>query len=128
MPLTADPSVTMGTTAGALASQSLAASAAVSFIADFSSSLLGGVIQVGSKGGVTVAATNGCLVQAFSTCDGGTTYDNIAFGGVNFIIANAVSTQYYQSFTLPTGKYKITLTNQDATNAITVQATTSTVA
>ena len=128
MPLTADPSVTMGTTAGALASAPLAAATATSFFVDFSSNSLGGFVQIGSKGGSTVGTPNGCLVQAFSTCDGGTTYDNLPFGGVNFSIANAANTQYYQSFQLPTGKYKITLSNQDASYAITIQATTSTVA
>jgi hypothetical protein len=127
MSLSADPSVTMGTTAGALSSQSLAASGTQNFIVDFSATQLGGYVQIGNKPGASVSTTTGVLVQAFNTCDG-TTYDTIPFGGVNFVITSAASTQQYQSLFLPTGKFKILLTNQDATFATTIQATISTVA
>jgi hypothetical protein len=90
-------------------------------------SALSGRVQVWSKGGAAVATTNGCQVQVFSTSDG-TVYDTVAFGGVNFVIANAVSTQYYQSFELPPGQYKLLLANLDTTNSITVEATIGTTA
>lgn len=88
---------------------------------------LSGRVQVWSKGGGTVAATNGCQVQVFSTSDG-TNYDTVPFAAISFVIANAVSTQYYQSFELPPGQYKLTLTNLDTVNAITVEATLGTTA
>lgn len=90
-------------------------------------SAVSGRVQVWSKGGGTVGTTNGCQVQVFSTSDG-TNYDNIAFGGVNFVIANAINTQYYQSFELPPGQYKLSLSNLDTANAITVEATLGTTA
>ena len=90
-------------------------------------SAVSGRIQVWSKGGTSVAATNGCLVQVFSTSDG-TNYDTVPFAGVSFVIANAVSAQYYQSFELPPGQYKLLLSNLDTTNAITVEATLGTIA
>ncbi len=46
---------------------------------------------------------------------------------VDFTIPTTVSTAVYQSFALPTGKYDIKLTNLDATNAVTVEITSSTV-
>jgi hypothetical protein len=90
-------------------------------------SALSGRIQVWSKGGTAVATTNGCQVQVFSTSDG-VNYDTVPFGGVSFVIANAISTQCYQSFELPPGQYKLALSNLDTANAITVEATLGTTA
>ena len=125
MSLASDPSVTFNSNGNALSSQSLANSTSVTFTADFSSSTVGGFVQVWDTGGGTVATTNGCQVQAFATADTGPNYDTVAFAGVNFVITTVVSTAARQSFFLPTGKYKIQLTNLDATNSITVEATTA---
>ena len=127
MALTADPSVTFSSQYNARSNTTLAAGASANFTADFSTSSLGGFVQVWNTGGGTVAGTNGCQVQAFATSDG-THYDTIPFGGVNFTITSVVSTQNGQSFFLPTGKYQITVTNLDVTNDITVGATTAPVA
>ena len=62
--------------------------------------------RCGARAGTSVAATNGCQVQVFSTSDG-TNYDTVPFAGVSFVIANAVIAQYYQSFELPPGQYKL---------------------
>jgi hypothetical protein len=128
MPLQYDPSVTLGTAGVPLSSQALAANTAVSFTADFSTSSLGGFVQVWNTGGVTVAATNGLQVQVFATADTTPNYDTIPFGGVNFTIVTVASTAARQSFFLPTGKFRVTLTNLDVTNGITVEATTASVA
>jgi hypothetical protein len=122
-----DPSVGLSTRYNALASGSLAANSSTTFTADFSANCLGGFVQVWNTGGGTVAATNGCQVQAFATADTGPNYDTVAFAGTNFTIATVVSTAAAQSFLLPAGKYQIKLTNLDLSNAITVGATTATV-
>ena len=128
MALSSDPSVTFNARYNALGSVSLASSGTTSFTADFSSSALGGFVQIWDTGGATVAATNGCQVQAFATADTSPNYDTIAFAGTNFTITTVQSTAAAQSFFLPSGKYQIKLTNLDATNAITVGATTASVA
>ena len=140
MSLTAAPTLTVGSAGNIYGSNSLAANTAVSaaFYVGVSAqsgaqgstttgSAISGRVQVWSKGGTAVATTNGCQVQVFSTSDG-TNYDTVPFGGINFVIANTVSTQCFQSFDLSPGQYKITLTNLDVTNAITVEATLATVA
>ena len=90
-------------------------------------SAVSGRIQVWSKGGSSVSSTNGCLVQVFSTSDG-TNYDTVPFAGVSFVIANSSNAQYFQSFELPPGQYKLSLSNLDTTYSITVEATLGTIA
>jgi hypothetical protein len=127
MSLPSDPSVNFGSTGNAIAANTnLALSASTSFTADFSTSTLGGFVQVFGKGGSSVSSTNGLQVQAFTTADG-STFDTIAFAGVNFTIPITASTTSTQSFLLPTGKYSVKLTNLDATYPITVEATTASV-
>jgi hypothetical protein len=128
MALQYDPSATLNAHGNALTSASLAANTAVSFTVDFTSSTLGGFVQIWNTGGGTVAATNGLQVQVFATADTTPNYDTIPFGGVNFTIATVTSTAARQSFFLPTGKFQVTLTNLDVTNAITVEATKAPVA
>ena len=91
-------------------------------------SALSGRVQVINTGGGTIASTNGLQVQVFSTSDGGTTYDAVAFGGVNFVIPTTANVATPLSFDLPTGQYKIKFTNLDATNSITIEATLGTTA
>jgi hypothetical protein len=129
MALQYDPSVTFNTAGNAIASgTTIAASGSTSFTADFSSNSLGGFIQIWDTGGATVAATNGLTVAAYTTADTTPNWDTVIFGGVNFTIATVASTAARQSFFMPTGKYKIVLTNLDASNAISVEATTAPVA
>ena len=128
MSLLYDPSVTFNTRYNALSSQTCTNGTPLTFTVDFSNSRLGGFVQVWNTGGGTVAATNGCQVQAFATADTGPNYDTVAFAGTNFTITTVVSTAAAQSFFLPTGKYKIQLSNLDTANTITVGATTAPVA
>lgn len=128
MPLGADPSVTFNAHYNALASQVCTNGTPLTFTVDFSSSSLGGFVQIWNTGGGTVNATNGCQVQAFATADTTPHYDTIPFAGVNFVITTVASSANAQSFFLPTGKYQVNLQNLDASNTITVGATTAPVA
>lgn len=114
-------SMTFGAQAGAKASASLAASASATFDLDFSAKY-GGRCQVKNTGGGSVSATNGLKVEAFGLFGAGPTADTIAFP--SFTITTVVSTANYQSFELPPGKWRVKLTNLDASNAVTVEATT----
>jgi hypothetical protein len=120
----ASPVMTHGAQAGALASQALAAGASTTFVVD-SSTKLEAQIQIKNSGGATVSATNGCQVQAFRRFGAGPVNDTVPV--TNFAIDTVASTASYQSFALPTGRYLIKLTNLDTSNAITVEATLSTV-
>jgi len=128
MALQYDPSVTFNAAYNMYASNTLAAGANISNTVDFSSSLLGGFVQIWNTGGGTVAATNGCQVQVFATADTTPSYDTVPFSGANFVIATVTSTAARQSIFLPTGKYSINLKNLDVTNAITVGITSAPVA
>jgi hypothetical protein len=142
MPLSAAPTFTPGSTGNIYASNPLAANASTiqgPFFIGVSGqggspgsattgSALSGRVQVINTGGSAVASTNGLQVQVFSTSDGGTTYDTVAFGGTNFVITTIASTSTPLSFDLPPGQYKIKLTNLDASNAITVEVTLGTTA
>jgi hypothetical protein len=125
MSLPSDPSVTFGSTGGAYSTHTLTNGTPQTFTVDFSSSTLGGFVQIISTAGSSVSTTNGCQVQAFATADN-STYDTIAFAGVNFTIPQTASTATTESFLLPTGKYKIQLSNLDATYTITVEANSAT--
>jgi hypothetical protein len=122
--MSVSPSMTFNAQAGALASQSLAASGTVTYNLDLSNKFEG-QIQVKDTGGGTVAATNGCQIDVYRGFGAGPTYDTTSM--MTIVITTVVSTAKYASFSLPTGKYQVKLTNLDATNAITVESTLSTV-
>lgn len=74
----------------------------------------------------TVAATSGLQVSIFRQIGSTPVTDNVAI--TLFTIASVASSTQIQSFSLPTGKYSVTLKNLDATNAVTsVTATFDTV-
>lgn len=123
MSLSADPSISYQAHGNALSSQALAASASVSFTVDYSSNSLGGEVQVVDTGGASVAATNGLQVSIFAAGDNTPRYETIARW--SYVIPTTASTVTPQGIFLPTGKYSITLKNLDATNAITVEATSN---
>jgi len=123
MALQYDPSVTAEAAGNIYASNSLAAATAVNNTVDFSTNTLGGYVQVWNTGGGTVATVNGCQVAAYLAGDTTPHYDTIPFAGTIFTIPTTVSTAAGQSFFLPTGKGQVTVTNLDATNAITVEIT-----
>jgi hypothetical protein len=117
----ASPSMTLNLTA--LANQ---ASIALSGTADTGTTpidlrtKLEGQFQVYVTFG-TVAAVSGLKVEALRAVDVATssaTFDaNVA--ALTYFISSTTSTSKVGSFTLPTGLWKILVTNTDATNAIT---------
>jgi hypothetical protein len=129
--LSAAPTFTVATAAGnVLAAQTLAASTAVTSSVFYvgtagqsgaagtttTGSALSGRLQVWCGGNTAVAAVSGLQVQVFSTSDG-TKYDSVPYA-VNGVIAAVISTTTVQSWDLPPGQYKLTVTNLDATNSL----------
>jgi hypothetical protein len=141
MSLASAPTFTPGSTGNVYASTALAGNASVTTSA-FSVGLAGGSgppgstttgsavagrLQVLNIGGTTVAATNGCQVQIFSSSDNGVTYDTVPYLGP-FIIATTQGATSVGSYDLPPGQYKLKFTNLDTSNGITVEATLGTTA
>jgi hypothetical protein len=128
MPLSSDPSVTFNAQGNILAiSTSIAASASsTGNIVDFSSSCLGGWIQITATGLSSVSATNGCQVSIFPAGDSTPHYDTIAMW--TFTIPITASTVTPESIQVPTGKYSIMLKNLDATNGIDAGITSNPIA
>jgi hypothetical protein len=87
---------------------------------------LGGWVQVTPKGGSAVSTTSGCQVSIYTAGDSTPHYDYYAT--IQQTIAIVANTATPLSWLLPTGKYSITLTNLDATNAITAGITSNPVA
>jgi hypothetical protein len=101
-----------------IASGSLAASGTTSFNLDIKTKFEAR-LQVKNTGGGTVAGTNGVQVDVFRYVDGSTSNpDTVSIR--SFVIPTTVSVTKYRSLALPTGHYKILLTNLDTTNAVTV--------
>jgi hypothetical protein len=138
MSLPAAPTFTPGSAGNVLPSASLAAGATVTKVfyvgvsgqagaqgSITTGSAVAGRLQVWDTGGGTVAATNGLLVQILSTSDGAN-YDTIAYAGS--AITTVASTAVLASYDLQPGQYKLSLSNLDATNAVTIEATLGTTA
>lgn len=122
MATTFTPSTTVNTQANLLASGSLAASGTTTADLDLTGKF-GADVQVKDTGG-TVAGTNGVQVDVFRLFGGTPTADTLAV--LTFVIPTTTSTATYKSFHLETGKYRIKLTNLDASNAVTVEMTSTT--
>ncbi len=90
------------------------------FTADFSG-VMTGQVQVKDAAG-TVAGTAGCQVSVYRIFT--TNTDTVPI--IQFTITSVASTSEWQSIELPSGKYSISLKNLDATNDITVVATSAT--
>lgn len=121
----ASPVMTTGNTAGnLLTSATIAASANTTFDVDYSAKFEG-QIQLSITFG-TVAATSGVQVDVLRRIGSGPAIDTVAMTGT--VVASTASTTKLQSFNLPTGRYRIKLTNLDATNSVTsVTATDDTI-
>jgi hypothetical protein len=126
--LSSDPSVTYNSQGNILAtSTSIAASGShTGSIVDFSSSSLGGWVQVTPTGGTSVSTTNGCQVLFFPAGDTTPHYDYYPMFQQTIAIVPSTATPL--SFLLPTGKYSISLTNVDATYPITAGITSNPIA
>jgi hypothetical protein len=102
------------TLVGSPSSGTLAASGAVTIALDLRTVDVG-IVEIPLTFG-TVAATAGVTVSASVVTNGTTDTQTVAIG----VIAATASTTQKRSFKLPTGQYVVTLTNLDATNAVTV--------
>lgn len=121
MSLPADPSVTYNAQGNVLNAVSVAnGTPNTGNICDFSTSTLGGWISVFCASG-TASATNGIQVQIFPAGDSTPHYDTVSLPAAT--IAQTSSQSAQQSFLVPTGKYSVTLTNFDASHAVTCSIT-----
>lgn len=128
-----NPQVTINAANNLLSSQSLAGSASVSATLDLTGVGATGtgtaagnfeaIVQVKDTGGGSVTSGSSLLVQVFNAAGATPVVDTVPF--LQFNIATVASTASYQSFTLPTGRWVITLTNGDASNSVTVGMTTT---
>ena len=121
----AGPTVTYNTAGNILAtSTSISASGtSTGNIVDFSSACFGGWLEAVDTGGGTVAATNGLRVDVYALGNSASSYSTTPM--TTFTITTVTSTVKRQAILLPTGKYSVTLTNLDATNAITAGLTSN---
>jgi hypothetical protein len=115
------PVATTNRTAGSLlTSTTLAASGNTTFDIDYSTKF-GGRIQLSMTFG-TVAATSGVQVDVFGRVGAGPAIDNQSIFTIT-VPSTASSTQL-KSIDLPWGRYRIKLTNLDATNSVTAVTAT----
>jgi hypothetical protein len=121
----ASPSMTLTHTAGnLLASATIAAGGNTTFDVDYSAKFEGQV-QIAVTFG-TVAATSGLQIDVFRRIGSGPAVDTEAISTLT--IPSTASTTKDKSFALPTGRYRVKLTNLDATNSVTsVSATDDTI-
>ena len=120
------PALTAGTVGGALASQSLAAGATVTFNLNLSASWEGQLI-VGCTFG-SVSTTSGLRIDIFPGYGPTPTYATTNPNYSYTIPSNASSARTSPKILLPTGRWQVLLTNTDATNGLTaVSATMDTI-
>ena len=115
------PAWTYNSQGNALASSTVTNGTPATFTVDFSTVMMG-QLQVEDTGWGTVSGT-ACLqvsiYYVFTTDD-----DTVPIS--QFTITTVASTSEWQSITLPTGKYFVTLGNLDASHTVTAVATTNT--
>ena len=122
-----NPTMTYGAAGNALASQSLAAAGVVTFDVDASGKI---EAQVTTKAtlGTPVAATRGVRIEAFLGFGSGTIqYASVPSASRAFASATPANGVASAPLNLPTGKWRIRLTNLDAANAVNVEGTLATV-
>jgi len=117
--------ITEGAAGNGLASGSLAAGATVYFTVDLRGKL-GGRLFIKNTPGGTVAATRGLTVSRFTNATS-TTPDYPTIANTSFQLPSAVATiAESRTIELGPGLHRIGLTNNDASNAVTVMGTYST--
>lgn len=124
MSLSATPTTTYNAAGNILATgTTLAASGTnTTSIIDYSNTL-GGEVGVTVTGGGTVAATSGVRVEVQPALDSTPNYSTVARPQIDLTTVASTVTSY--SVRLPNGKFRIKLTNLDATNAVTVSVTSN---
>src|SRR5690349_6281329 len=119
------PSMTFNAEGNVRASGSLAASANATYDLDFSA-LFEGQVTIENTPGGTVATTRGLKVEFLPGF--GTTPSYATIPELPYTLPSATaSTLESKTFYLPTGKYRLRITNLDASNAVTVRITSSTI-
>lgn len=116
---------TSGSPGNISAAASLAASASRTVTVDFTT-VGWGVLVVGCLTGGTVAASAGLQFTIFEGAGSTPEYDTV--GSTYVVPATAASTQTARAIELQQGLYKLTMTNLDASNAVTPHATSDTYA
>lgn len=121
----ASPSMTTSHAAGNLANiATLTNASPQTFDVDYSTKFEG-QIQISVTFG-SVATTAGLQIDVFRRIGSGPAIDTLAV--TTFVITATASTTQLKSLALPTGRYRVKLTNLDATNSVTsVTATDDTV-
>lgn len=128
MPLSSDPSITLGTqgnvtpVATPLAANAASAGATV----DFSANKLGGKIAFTVTFGGAVSATAGALISAFPAGDSAPNFDSTT--PYSRVIAAAAGQTRQGSLDVPLGVWKAVIQNLDPTNSFTYGITSSPIA
>jgi len=121
----AAPVMTYNAAGNIRASAALAASASVSYDIDASTKLELQLTATNTPG-ATIATTRGLRVECLARY--GTTPSNTTIPAVSRDLpSQTASTQESATLFLPTGKWRITITNLDATNAVTAELTSATI-
>lgn len=118
----AAPSMTFNAAGNALASQSLALNASVTFNLDLSAKFEG-QLEVEANFG-TIAATAGLRINIFPGIGSTPTYSTTN-PNFTYTLPAVAGLQRSPKIFLPTGKYQVQLTNLDATNGLTTVAATN---
>jgi hypothetical protein len=126
--LFAAPSVTYSAAGNILATSTSISGGGTntSAVVDFSTTSFGGWVAVTSTGGGTVAGTSGLRADFYPSCDSTPNYANNAIQTIT--VPTVVSSTRRGAIWLGPGKYSVTLTNLDASNAITAGITANTYA
>jgi hypothetical protein len=117
----AAPTMTFNTAGNGLASSSLAASGTSSFNIDLSTKFEGQLEYECTFG--TIAATAGLQATIFAGYGATPTYPTTN-PNFTYVLPAVAGLQKSPKIFLPTGKWRITLTNLDATNGLTTVAAT----
>lgn len=120
--------ITYNSAGNLLASQSLAASASVTSGDIDASAKYGLLVVIKNTPGGTIASTRGLKIEATAGYGASGTAAYSTLGAVNSVLPSATaSTAESIEIRLPSGHWKIKLTNLDATNAVTIEVTTATI-
>lgn len=122
----ASPSMTFGAAGNALASQSLSASASVSTAALDYSAKIEAQLHIKNTPAGSVSSTRGLRIDVYREYSTGPTQGQSPFTSYT-LPSQTASTAESADIWVGTGKYLLTLTNLDGTNAVTVEITADTV-
>lgn len=122
----AAPTMTFNAAGNASASASLAASASVSTSTLDYSAKVEAQVHVKNTPGGSVSGTRGLRIDVYRVYGSGPTTSQSPFLSVRLPSQTASTAESHDLF-LPTGKYVITCTNLDASQAVTVEITADTV-